>query len=141
MTAPLLYVLMRIVLEMSQCILQGDLFDLLKKFKIMFHSIHTNSHNFALPSASPVGLCSLLGSDGMCSQSGIPHRIKLVPDKNRKLGFTTPHPEGEKGFNQDVIFLFKPNDRSFLSPDPFQKYPGSQAEPGSSITTILNTNT
>jgi hypothetical protein len=107
----------------------------------MFHFIHTNSHNFAPPRASQMGLCLLIGSDSMHSQSGIPHRIKPVPDKNRKLGFTTPHPEGEKRFNQDFIFLFKPNDRSFFSPDPFQKYPGSQAEPGSSITKILNTNT
>jgi hypothetical protein len=112
-----------------------------KNFKIMFHFIHTNSHNFAPPRASQMGLCLLIGSDSMHSQSGIPHRIKPVPDKNRKLGFTTPHPEGEKRFNQDFIFLFKPNDRSFFSPDPFQKYPGSQAEPGSSITKILNTNT
>ena len=112
-----------------------------KNFKIMFHSIHTNSHNFAPPRASLMGLCLLIGSDGMRSHSGMQHRLKLIPDKDRKLGFTTPHPEGEKRFNQDVIFLFKPNDRSFLSPDPFQKYPGSQAEPGSSITTILNTNT
>lgn len=112
-----------------------------KNFKIMFHSIHTNSHNFAPSSAIQMGLCLLIGSDGMHSQSGMPHRTKLVPDKNRKLGFITSYLGRKKRPKEDALSLFKPNNRSLLSPDPFQKYPVSQAEPGSSITKILNTNT
>ena len=112
-----------------------------KNFKIMFHFIHTNSHNFAPPRASQMGLCLLIGSDGMCSQSGKRHLRNLVPDKHRKLGFITSYLGRKKRPKEDALPLFKPYNRSFLSPDPFQKYPGSQAEPGSSITTILNTNT
>ena len=86
-------------------------------------------------------LCSLVGSDGMCSQSGLQHRLNRVQAMNGELGFMSKYVESKKRLNQDALSLLKPNDRSFLSPDPLQKYPGSQAKPGSSITTILNTNT
>lgn len=112
-----------------------------KKFKTMFHIIHIITQMPAPPSASPVGLCLLAGSDGMRSQSGKRHPRKLVPDKHRKLGFITSYLGRKKRPKEDALPLFKPYNRSFLSPDPFQKYPGSQAEPGSSITKILNTNT
>ena len=112
-----------------------------KNFKIMFHIIHIITQMPAPPGVSPVGLCLLVGSDGMRSQSGKRHPRNLVPDKHRKLGFITSYLGRKKRPKEDALSLFKPNNRSFLSPDPFQKYPGSQAEPGSSITAILNTNT
>ena len=109
--------------------------------KTMFTIIHTITPTLAPPSTSPVGFCSLDGSDGMCSQSGKRYSIDLVSDKHRKHVFIMRNLRCRKRSKQDVLSLFKRNDRTFLSPDPFQKYPGSQAEPGSSITTILNTNT
>ena len=112
-----------------------------KNFKIMFHIIHIITQMPAPPGASPVGLCLLVGSDGMRSQSWKRHPRNLVPDKHRKLGFITSYLGRNKRPKEDALSLFKSNDRSFLSPEPFQKYPGSQAEPGSSITKILNTNT
>ena len=138
----LLYVLTHISLEKPHCILHGDLFDLFKIHKkIMFHPIHINTQMLAPPGEISRGVCIMAVSDGMYSQSGRRHPRKLVPDKHRKLGFIISYLGRKKRPKEDALPLFKPYNRSFLSPDPFQKYPGSQAEPGSSITKILNTNT
>lgn len=107
----------------------------------MFHSIHINNQMLAPPGEIPMGVCIMAVSDGMHSQSERRHRLKPVPVKNRKLGFIISYLEGMKRSNQDVLSLFKQKNRSFLFPDPFQKYPGSQKVPGSSLTKNLDTNT
>ena len=95
----------------------------------------------APPREIPRGICIMAVSDGMHSQSERRHRLNSVPVKNRKLDFINSYLKGMKRSNQDVLSLFKQNNWSFLSPDPFQKYPGSQTELGSSLTKNLDTNT
>ena len=107
----------------------------------MFHPIHINTQMLAPPGEIPRGICIMAVSDGMHSQSERRHRLNRVQAMNGELRFMSKYVSRKKRPKEDVLFLFKQNDRTFLSPDPFQKYPGSQAEPGSSITTILNTNT
>ena len=105
----------------------------------MFHPIHINTQMLAPPGEISMGVCIMAVSDGMHSQSERRHRLNRVQAMNKELRFMSQYVE--KRPKEDVLSLFKPKNRSFLSPDPFQKYPGSQTEPGTSLTKNLDTNT
>ena len=107
----------------------------------MFHPIHINTQMLAPPGEIPRGVCIMAVSDGMYSQSGRRHRLDRVHARNEELRFISKCAARKKCPKEVVLSIFKQNDRSFLSPDPFQKYPGSQTEPGTSLTKNLNTNT
>ena len=107
----------------------------------MLHPIHINTQMLAPPGEIPRGVCIMAVSDGMNSESGRRHRLNPVQAMNEELRFMSKYVGRKKRPKEDALSLFKQNNRSFLSPDPFQKYPGSQTEPGTSLTKNLNTNT
>ena len=107
----------------------------------MFHPIHINTQMLAPPGEIPRGICIMAVSDGMHSQSERRHRLNRVQSMNGEHRFMSQYVGRKKRPKEDVLSLFKQNNRSFFYPDPFQKYPGSQTEPGSSLTKNLDTNT
>ena len=140
-TAPLLYVLMHIVLEMSKYILHDNLFDLIKITKIMFHFTNINRHKPAPQCAEPLVLCSEMNLIRIRSMYERKYPTTSDVSHNKTLFFTNSDFPKTIRYQVGKNLRLKVKGPQFVTDYLFQKYPDPQSESGSTRTENFLTNT